>query len=107
MNASQDISNYESLSAITRQMRDAAVQGEWDHLIVLEQQCSRHVATMKAVGQTAVTDESVRQRKIQLIKSILSDDADIRNRTEAWMGQLQNIMQSNRQEQRLQQKYGV
>ena len=107
MSVSDDIMNYESLSTITSQMRDAAVHGEWDHLIELEQQCSQHVATMKMVDAAAKLDEPARQRKIQLIKKILTDDADIRNRTELWTGQLQRIMQSNRQEQRLQQAYGV
>ncbi|HXU93654.1 MAG TPA: flagellar protein FliT [Gallionella sp.] len=107
MSASQAISNYESLSAITARMRDAAIHGEWDELVDLEQQCSRHVAAMKPVDAAEVLDEDSRQRKIQLIKKILADDAEIRNRTEAWMGQLQRIMQSNRQEQRLRQSYGV
>jgi flagellar protein FliT len=101
------ITNYESLSSITGQMRDAAVHGEWSQLIVLEQQCSRHVATMKPVDATAKLDEPSRQRKIELIKKILADDAEIRSRTEMWTGQLQRIMQSNRQEQRLQQAYGI
>ncbi len=102
----QVIKNYESLSSITSQMRDAAVHGEWDQLVNLEQQCSQHVATMKPVDTAAKLDEPTRQRKIQLIKKILADDAEIRNHTETWMGQLQQIMQSNRQEQRLQQAYG-
>lgn len=107
MSASQVISNYESLSAITTRMRDAAVHGEWDTLADLEQQCSRHVATMKPADAATTLDETSRQRKIQLIKKILADDAEIRNHTEAWMGQLQRIMQSNRQEQRLHQAYGA
>jgi flagellar protein FliT len=107
MSDSQVIINYESLSAITSQMRDAAVHGEWDQLVDLEQQCSRHVAAMKPVDATTKLDEQTRQHKIKLIKKILADDADIRNRTEAWMGQLRHIMQSNRQELRLQQTYGV
>ena len=102
----QVIANYESLFALTGQMRDAAVHGEWDQLINLEQQCNRHVAAMKPVDATATLDESARQRKIQLIKKILADDAAIRIHTEVWMGQLQRIMQSNRQEQRLQKAYG-
>jgi flagellar protein FliT len=103
----QVIENYESLSSITSQMRDAAIHGEWDHLIALEQQCSRQVAAMKPVDVATSLDEQTRQRKIHLIKKILADDAEIRNRTELWTGQLQRIMQSNRQEQRLQQAYGV
>jgi flagellar protein FliT len=107
MSASKIITNYESLSFITSQMREAAVHGEWSQLIDLEQQCSRHVASMKPIDTTAKLDESARQRKIQLIKKILADDADIRNCTELWMRQLQSIMQSNRQEQSLQQAYGI
>lgn len=100
------ITNYESLSALTAQMREAAVSGEWDQLIDLEQQCRQHVAAMKRADASATLDEPSRQRKVQLIKKILAHDADIRSRTVAWMGQLQRIMQSNRQEQRLQQAYG-
>jgi len=103
----QIITNYESLSFITAQMREAAVHGEWDQLVQLEQQCSRHVVTMKTADAEGELDEPGRQRKIQLIKNIMADDAVIRNRTEKWMEQLQSIMQSNRHEQRLQQAYGV
>jgi flagellar protein FliT len=106
MNTATVVTNYESLSAITEQMRAAANQGEWDKLVDLEKQCSHHVETMKASDAGAKLDESARQRKIQLIKKILADDADIRSHTEVWMGQLQRIMQSNRQEQRLHQAYG-
>lgn len=106
MGSHQIVTSYESLSAITGQMRDAAIHEEWDQLIGLEQQCSRYVAAMKPLDEVTTLDEPARQRKIQLIKKILRDDAEIRNRTQAWMGQLQRIMQSNRQEQRLQQAYG-
>lgn len=106
MSSCQVITHYESLSALTAQMREAAVQGEWDKLVSIEQQCSQQVAAMKPADTTATLDESARQHKIHLIKKILADDAEIRNRTEKWMGQLQRIMQSNHQEQRLQQAYG-
>jgi len=107
MSTTEVITNYESLSAVTSQMSDAAMHGEWDHLISLEQQCSRIVSAMKIADASATLDEPARQRKIQLIKKILADDAAIRMRTEAWMGQLQRIMQSNHQAQRLQQAYGA
>ncbi|MDP1996708.1 MAG: flagellar protein FliT [Gallionella sp.] len=106
MNSCQVITHYESLSALTGQMREAAMQGEWDKLVSIERQCGQQVAAMKLVDAAAMLDESARQRKIHLIKKILLDDAEIRNRTEVWMGQLQRIMQSNHQEQRLQQAYG-
>jgi len=100
------IANYESLSTLTAQMREAAVRGEWDHLIDLEQHAAGIVAAMKQADASVTLDEPTRQRKAWLIKNILEHDADIRSRTVAWMGQLQRIMQSNRQEQRLNQAYG-
>lgn len=106
MSASQVIANYESLSLLTAQMREAAVQGEWDRLVDLEQRCRRHVDSMKQADASIRLDEPARQRKVSLIRDILAHDADIRSRTVTWMGQLQRIMQSNRQEQRLQQAYG-
>lgn len=99
------IENYEFLSALTGKMREAAMQGEWDHLAELEKQCSRKVESMKALDAKAPLDEQTRLRKVALIRKILADDAEVRNRTESWMAQLQRIMQSARQESRLLDAY--
>ncbi len=107
MSTTQVISNYESLQTITSQMREAAVQGEWDKLIALEHQCTAQVAVMRQVDAENRLDEASRQRKISLIKQIMSNDAVIRNRTETWVEQLQGIMHCNTQEMRLQNKYSA
>lgn len=86
-------------------MREAAVQGEWDQLVGIELQRSMLVATMKPVDAEARLDEATRQRKNQLISKIQADDIEIRNLVQTWMDQLQLSIQSNRQEQRLQQAY--
>lgn len=99
------IENYEFLSSITGQMRTAATKGEWDHLVELEQQCSQRVNAMKAQDTAMELDENTRLRKLALIRKILADDAEIRNHTEQWMGQLQRIMHSAGQERRLQKAY--
>ncbi len=105
MNASQVIANYEVLSIMAGQMLEAATSDDWDLLIDLEQQYSELVAITKPLDAEIMLDEAARQRKKQLIDKILADDAEIRNRTKAWMSQLQLSMQSNRQEQRLLQAY--
>lgn len=107
MNSAQVIAGYESLSVLTGQMREAAVRGEWELLISVEHQCSELVATMKQLDAEVMLDEAARQHKHQLINKILADDAEIRNRIQVWMSQLQLSMQSNRQEQRLLHAYGV
>lgn len=98
------IENYQHLSTITEQMRAAAVLGEWDHLVELEQQCSRHVESMKQLDLEPL-DESVRLQKVALIRKILADDAAIRDQTLPWMAQLQRNIQSSRSEQRVKQAY--
>jgi flagellar protein FliT len=98
------IEDYECLSGITGQMREAAAGGEWDRLIALEKECSRKVEELKP-HDCVPSNPDERAKKVALLKKILADDADIRNRTESWMEQLQRIMQSNRSEQRLQQAY--
>ncbi len=107
MGSAQAIANYELLSALTGQMREAAERGEWDQLVSIEHQCSKLVAAMKPVDAEVKLDEAAHQRKSQLITKILADDAEIRDLTQIWMGQLQLNMQSNRQEQLLLHAYGV
>jgi len=107
MGSSRAIANYEQLSALTRQMREAAEQGEWDRLISIEHQCSELVITMKAVDAAVTLDDAARHRKDQLIADILADDAEIRKHVQVWMGQLQHNLQSNRQEQLVLKAYGA
>ena len=99
------IENYEFLSSITAQMRMAATHGQWDQLMELEKQCSQHVEIMKTHDIDIPSNESTRLRKVELIRKILADDAEIRNHTEPWVAQLQRIMHSAGQERRLQQTY--
>ncbi len=98
------IDSYQHLSTITAQMRVAAMQGEWEQLVELEQQCSLHVETMKQLDLAPI-DEGIRLQKVALIHKILADDAAIRDQTQPWMAQLQRIMQSSRSEQRIKHAY--
>jgi flagellar protein FliT len=107
MNTAQVIANYEALSALTGQMLEAATSDDWDLLLDLEQQYSGLIAATKPLDDAVMLDEAARQLKKQLINKILADDAEIRNRVQAWMSQLELSMQSNRQEQRLLHAYGA
>ena len=99
------IENYELLSSVMGKMRAAAAQGEWDHLVELESQCSKRVETIKSLDASSPLDENARQRKAALIRKILDDDKEIRNHTEPWLVQLQHLIQSAVQERRLLQAY--
>lgn len=100
------VEDYQRLSELTGQMCAAANAGEWEELVALEQRCSMQIATLKP-RDSVPADESSRQQKAALIRKMLADDKAIRAKTEPWMQQLQQIMQSARSEQRLQQSYLV
>ena len=84
-----NIDDYEYLSSLTTQMRIAAAQGEWEQLGNLESLCSERIAVMQQRAANTLIDESMRKHKAELIRKILSDDAEIRNYTMPWMAQLQ------------------
>lgn len=99
------IENYSALSSVMEKMRIAASQGLWDELVALEKQCSQRVLAMKTQDTAAPLSEDVRLQKAALIRKMLADDAEIRSHTQPWMARLQRIMQTARQERRLQQAY--
>lgn len=101
------IANYEALAALTGQMHAAAARGEWDALVAIERQRSELIVAMKPLDAATALDDAARQRKQALIESVLAQDAEIRARVEAWMGEHELSMQSNRQELRLLREYGA
>lgn len=107
MSANKVIANYESLAVLTGQMIETARKGEWTALVTLEQQRTALVSAMKLLDATTPLDESARQRKKDLINSVLAQDAEIRKLVQAWMGEHELSMQSNAQELRLLREYGA
>jgi len=107
MSASEVVANYDLLADMTVQMRNAAEQGAWDQLINIESQRTQLLAAIKSMDAVAKLDEASHQRKVQLIEKILADDAQIRNHTQVCMSQLQLSIESNSNELRLRQAYGI
>jgi hypothetical protein len=83
------------------------VGGEWDTLVAIEHQRSELISAMKPLDAATALDEATRQRKRALIESVLAQDGEIRALVEAWMGEHELSMQSNRQELRLLREYGA
>lgn len=98
------INHYQQLATVTSQMRQAAKQSEWDHLLELEQQCKQLVALIKQLDSSPI-NEHLRLQKMSLIHKILADDTAIRDYTQPWMSKLQHMMNSSRSEQKVQQAY--
>jgi flagellar protein FliT len=107
MNSQEIISLYEDVAVITDQMLAAAREGDWDKLVSLESHCTTRVQRLQA-GETPVAlTGTARERKVQLIRKILSDDREIRNLTEPWMVHLSKLLNSTGTERKLNNAYGA
>lgn len=90
MTSTDVLAMYEQLAGLTSQMVVAARSSDWDSLDSLEQQCAEH-ATRAADGVPPLSG-APRLRKIDLLKQIMANDREVRNITEPWMAQVNNIM---------------
>ena len=106
MDSQEIISLYETVAEITDQMLEAARARDWERLVSLESRCASHVQTLREGEKPVALTGVVRERKVIIIKKILSDDREIRNITEPWMAQLSNLINSTNTERKLVQAYG-
>lgn len=105
MNSPQIITTYETILAITGQMLEAARNGDWERLVALEKDCRKLVEELIAENYGLPLSSQFQRRKAEIIRKVLADDAEIRNITEPWMAQLQNLLGSAGRERKLSEAY--
>lgn len=105
MNSTQVIAVYEDIRIITEQMLQAARASDWEQLVVLEKKCKSLVERLIAAEPREPLSGKLQQRKVEIIRQVLADDAKIRNLTEPWMKQLQSILSTAGHEKKLLQAY--
>jgi flagellar protein FliT len=103
--AARAIENYEKLSILTRELREAAVLGEWDRLTEIQERRTALVDAMAAIDPTVSLGEPAARRKDELIKQVLADEAEARERVKTRMAQMTSELQEGRQELRLLREY--
>jgi len=99
MTSNEMLTTYESLSALTGTMLDAASQGEWDHLAALEQRCRGYVGSLMQAAPVPL-NETEQRAKVAIIRTILQNDAKIRALTEPRLHELQQRLSMARTGQR-------
>jgi flagellar protein FliT len=95
MSTSEALAGFEYIAQVTAEMVEAARAGEWEKLAGLERHCAAKVAQIRAMQPVRLPSEMQRQ-KIELIRKILANDAEIRNFTEPWMERLWSLLGSSR-----------
>jgi len=94
---------YELLASLSAQMRQVAERGDWDQFLSLEQQFNSGVTRIKPYDKQI--DEIERQCSIELIRQILANNVATSHQMHNRIAQLEGIMQSNVQEQKLNRAY--
>ena len=88
---------YESIAYVSRLMLDAARQGNWETIIDAERCCAGLIARLRAQHASADTlDAAARRRKYEIIRSVLSDDAEIRSLTQSRLREIEDELRSAR-----------
>jgi flagellar protein FliT len=86
------IARYEAIAALSRCMLAAAHAGDWSEVTRLEGRCRELIAELKEVARHARLNRAEQRRRIELLRGILADDAEIRRRAEPWLSQLERLL---------------
>lgn len=100
------LSVYADLAKLTEHMLGHASRGEWDEMVELEQRCAMHVRTLQSQEDPRPMQGEQRERKVELIRQMLTADRQIRDLTMPWMAQLSALINSTGTERRLVNAYG-
>ena len=106
MTSQQILSAYAAMAELTDQMVAAAGNSDWDGLVLLEGRCAAHVQALREQEPAAPMQGEERERKIELIRRMLSADRQIRDLTMPWMAQLSKLINATGTERRVVNAYG-
>lgn len=98
---------FESMHAISAGMAKAAAACDWDRLVALEQECARLARQIEGDKPPARLSEAERARKMDLIRQILDDDAEVRRHTEPWMAHVRQFLGGGARERSVRKAYGA
>lgn len=101
----QMLGYYESVVSASEDMLHAARRNDWDALVVAEKECARRIEVLKAANLPAQLSKEVDQRRFELIRTVLSHDAEIRALTQPWMTQLEQMLGAAHMGRRIDQTY--
>jgi flagellar protein FliT len=80
---------YEAIAQATQAMRDAARAADWPAFAGHERECARWVARIEDLGSPdGVLDTQGRQRRLELLRRMLRNDAEIRDLMQPSLGRI-------------------
>ncbi|TAK79503.1 MAG: flagellar protein FliT [Aquabacterium sp.] len=79
---------YEKIEQASLSMLEAARSGDWDTVVKLEGACAVLIAQLKHAATEYTLGPDELQLKTRIMQRILTNDAEIRNLAEPWIGDL-------------------
>ncbi len=86
------LDRYQSIAATSRAMVAAARAQDWQEVERLERQCILQVHQLKNAAQVQSLGPDDQGTRVRLLRSILSDDAEIRRIAEPWLVELEHLL---------------
>lgn len=83
---------YEQMCALSARMVEAARANDWDRLIALERAVAQLRDALLQEGGAAAENPLATERRRELIRRILEDDAEVRRHTEPWMEKVRRFL---------------
>jgi flagellar protein FliT len=104
--ATDIIASYEELAQVTARMREAAVRDDWDGVLALESQCAGLYSRLMATKHDVPANVEQQRRKAELIRKVLADDAQIRERLSGQLVHIWRLIEGDRKVAKLSSTYG-
>jgi flagellar protein FliT len=92
----QLLDHYEAIARASQRMLDAARRSDWDEVERQEDRCRTLIAALKAASLESPLRPADNRRRMDLLRRILADDAEIRDRSDSWLKQLERLISSPR-----------
>jgi flagellar protein FliT len=88
------LERYEAIADASQRMLDAARAADWDEVARMEERCRLLIAALKAASLQQSLPPADNRRRMDLLRRILADDAEIRGRADPWLKQFERLISS-------------
>lgn len=91
---SQLLEHYEAIARASQRMLEAARASDWEEVARQEDRCRTLISALKAASTQMPLRPTDNRRRMDLLRRILADDAEIRGRSDPWLKQLERLISS-------------
>lgn len=100
------VQRYETVAQLAGKMLEAARHGQWDELVVIEQQRSEVLSELMMDAAQGKIPDVVADQVARLITPVLEADAEIASLAKEWQEELKGLLGSLGTERKISKAYG-